>query len=419
MRFYTRNAMNKRSTLILVAISAVFIVAWGQSASNQAPALVAWVDEFPLVNWPKHDDPKLDYAGGSTHEITYNHKGGDVFWVTGQKHDALARITLDGKPTFFKMPDGSGPHGIIFDADGQLWVTLEFKGTVVQIDQTSGKVLREIDVRLIAKGSDGPINTHPHGLGLGPDGKTLWFTGKSTGTVGRINPNGSVDHFPLPTVGSVPIYIVAGPDGAMWCTELVGNAIARITADGKVAEFPIGPTAKRPDGTPNSRPIAITAAPDGKSMWFSEEAGNKVGRIGLDGSITEFPVPKLHGNTILAALTFDKEGNLWTQAYIDPNNDLPAGADAIVKIDKAILSAADADISSIPVTFYQVPTRDTVMHRITQGPDGALWFTELAVDQVGRLEFIPAAEAAKRPPPQKSSPNPSAALRKRAIGHCD
>jgi streptogramin lyase len=99
--------------------------------------------------------------------------------------------------------------------------------------------------------------------------------------------------------------------------------------------------------------------------------------------------------------------------------ELPAGSDAIVKIDKAIVSAADGDISSIPVTFYQVPTRDTVMHRITQGPDGALWFTELAVDQVGRLEFIPAAEAAKRPPPQKSSPKPSASLRKRATGHCD
>jgi len=410
--------MNQRSILILGAISALQLVAWGQATSYPVPPGVAHVDEFALHDWPKHDDPKLDSAGGSTHEITYNHQGGDVFWVTGQKHDALARLTLDGQPTYFKMPDGSGPHGIVFDADGQLWATLEFSGRVVQVNQTSGKILKEIDVRLFAKGASTPINTHPHGLGLGPDGRTLWFTGKSTGTVGRINPDGTVDHFALPSVGSVPIYIVAGPDGAMWCTELVSNVIARITADGKVTEYPIGPTAQRPEGTLNSRPIAITPGPDGQSMWFSEEAGNKVGRIGLDGSITEFPIPKLHGNTILAALTFDRDGNLWTQAYIDPNNDLPAGADAIVKIDKTIISAVEGDISSIPVTFYEVPTPNTVMHRITQGPDGAIWFTELAADQVGRLKFMPAAETAKRPLLKKSSPKPASPVSHKREANC-
>jgi len=410
--------MNKRSNFILLAaISALHLVACGQSAPAQTPPGVAQVNEFPLA-WPKHDNPKLDSASGSTHEITYNHQGGQVFWVTGQKHDALASITLDGQPTFFKMPDGSGPHGIVFDANNQLWVTLEFNGKVVQVDPATGKILREIDVRLFAQGAQTPINTHPHGLGLGPDGKTLWFTGKSTGTVGRINPDGSVEHFALPTVGSVPIYIVAGPDGAMWCTELVGNMIARIAPDGQVQEFPIGPTPARPEGTLNSRPIAITPAPDGKSLWFSEEAGNKVGRIGLDGTITEFPVPKLHENTILAALTFDRDGNLWTQAYVDPNNDLPAGADAVVKIDKAIVSATDEDISSIPVTFYQAPTRNTTMHRITQGPDGGIWFTELAADQVGQLKFIPAEEAAQRPLLKKSIPKPAFAPQKRGANCC-
>jgi virginiamycin B lyase len=38
-----------------------------------------------------------------------------------------------------------------------------------------------------------------------------------------------------------------------------------------------------------------------------------------------------------------------------------------------------------PVTFYQVPTRDTVMHRIIQGPDGNMWFTELKADKVGKI----------------------------------
>ena len=53
-------------------------------------------------------------------------------------------------------------------------------------------------------------------------------------------------------------------------------------------------------------------------MWFSEEAGNKVARITLDGTITEFGVPLAQKNNILAALAFDAEGDLWVQQYVDP-----------------------------------------------------------------------------------------------------
>ncbi len=372
-------------------------------ASNGPVATVASIAEFPL-NWPKG-------TSGSTHELTYNRaaaSGSQVFWVTGQTHDGLARVTLDGRPTFFSMPAGSGPHGIQFDAAGNLWVTLEFAGKVVQIDQTTGRILKVIDVSLHSAGSPAPINTNPHGLGIAPDGVTLWFTGKATGTVGRIAADGTVTHFVLPTVGSVPIYITAGPDGNMWCTELVGNQIARVTPDGVVTEYPIP--------TPNSRPIGVTPGPDGHSLWFSEEAGNKVGRILLDPvtrefvSLVEYPVPLLHANTILASLAFDSAGNLWTQAYVNQSNPYPAGTDAIVRIDASVTLAPHAgqtgDISDVPITFYEVPTPDTVMHRITQGPDGNIWFTELAADKLGRLEFLDPA-AARRPRPQlQKSPAP-------------
>jgi virginiamycin B lyase len=64
-------------------------------------------------------------------------------------------------------------------------------------------------------------------------------------------PDGEVENYALKNVGSVPIYIKAWPDGNMWVTELVGNAIARVTPEGLVTEFPIL--------TFNSRPIAIVA----------------------------------------------------------------------------------------------------------------------------------------------------------------
>jgi virginiamycin B lyase len=317
--------------------------------------------------------------GGSTHEIAFDERRGGDLWISGQTWDSLVRVTPRGTAMrFVPMPPGSGPHGLAFDSAGRLWVTLEYSGRVRALDAATGRVLADHDVRLHCTSCPERINSHPHGLAIGPDGETVWFTGKATGTVGRISPGGEVSTFALETVGSVPIYIRAGPDGNMWVTELVGNAIARVTPEGEVEEFPIP--------TPNSRPIAIVPGPDG-AMWFSEEAGNKVGRIDRQGRIVEFPVPKASPNAILAGLAFDREGNLWVQQYSSPGSPPPESppVDHIVRIDREALAAGPDRLSSASFTFYPVPTRETVMHRIIQGPDGAMWFTEMRADRVGRV----------------------------------
>jgi virginiamycin B lyase len=340
-------------------------LAWPNRVTNSTPASAGSVANH------------CDQPTGSTHELTYDHAGGTSFWITGQNYDHVARVGPDSQPTFFDMGKESGPHGIEFDKRGRLWVSLEFSGFVVRLNKDGG-IEEKIDVRLHAQGAATPINTHPHGLGIDADGKTVWFTGKKTNTVGKINPDGSVEHFELPTVGAVPIYIAAGPDGNMWCTELVGNMIARITPKGEITEVRIP--------TYNSRPIAIVPGPDGKSMWFSEEAGHRIARIELGEklTITEFLVPQKQNNMILAGLAFDSAGNLWTQSYIDPNNPLPEGSDQILKLDKTNFTAS-GQADRLAVTYYEVPTRRTIMHRITPGPDGNLWFTELGTDKVGKI----------------------------------
>jgi virginiamycin B lyase len=356
------------------ALLIIVIVASGHAYTQNNG--IGSVTEY-AIKYP--DPPMIEKCGhhgsslGSTHEITFDQKGGTELWITGQNEDAVVRVTLDGKMTFYKMPPNSGPHGIEFDADGRVWVTLEFAGKVVRLDK-NGKIDKEYDVNLACPTCPKKIDSHPHGMGFEADGRTIWFTGKSTGTVGRIK-DGRISTFGLPTVGSVPIYIKAGPDKNMWVTELVGNMIARVTPTGKVDEFCIP--------THNSRPIAIVPSPDKKAMWFTEEAGNKVARIDLQGNFTEYQVPMKQANVILAGLSFDSQNNLWVEQYVDPNNPAPAGPDYIIKIDKAILTAAD--MSQVPVTFYEVPTRETIFHRIIQGPDGNMWFTEMKADKVGKL----------------------------------
>jgi virginiamycin B lyase len=315
----------------------VTLALWALSGTPpaQPPGTVV---EFP-VTYPNQPSVKTGACHpaptGSTHEITFDAKGGKSLWITGQNYDEVVRVSESGAMTFYPMPPRSGPHGIEFDANGRLWVSLEFSGEIVRLD-ANGKLEQKFDVRLDCPTCPGgqKINTHPHGMGFGLDSKTIWFTGKSTGTVGKLMPDGKVTTYVLQTVGSVPIYVRAGNDGTMWVTELVGNAIARITPDGQVTEFPIP--------THNSRPIAIVPEPGSNAMWFSEEAGNRVARITPDGTITEYPVPMTQANVILAGLAFDSEKNLWVQQYIDQNNPTPAnpspaGGDSIVRIDKSIL----------------------------------------------------------------------------------
>ena len=68
-------------------------------------------------------------------------------------------------------------------------------------------------------------------------------------------PGGGIDH---------PFGIVAGPDGALWFTNYIGNSIGRITTTGVVANY---------TGKGISQPGQITVGPDG-ALWFIN--GNNV-----------------------------------------------------------------------------------------------------------------------------------------------
>ena len=88
--------------------------------------------------------------------------------------------------------------------------------------------------------------------------------------------------FRIPTAKSQPGYMTLGADGALWFTEIAGNKIGRITTTGEISEFSIP--------TPKSQPYSIAAGPDG-NLWFVEFTGNKIGRITPSGTITEFEIP--------------------------------------------------------------------------------------------------------------------------------
>jgi virginiamycin B lyase len=343
-----------------------------------------YITEFAL-KWPGAEDDECNHApadpfsccpsfSGSTHEIVYDPRS-DIFWVSGQAYDHLARVTRQGEASYHPMPKDSAPHGLAIDHDGNVWVTLENIGALARIAE-DGSIAEQVDICLHITDAPAPFNPRPHGLGVGTDG-ALWFTGKLTNSVGKVDTNRNVTHIALPTIGATPIYAAASANGKMWFSELTGNKIACVDALGDVTELDI-PTA-------SSRPIAIVPSPDGQSMWFSQEAGGNVARIDQDGSICEFAVPLVSSSAILAGLAFDDSGNLWVQQYIAPPEMGGTGDDYIVRLDKALLKAKDGDLTEVDISFFKAPSQRTVMHRIIAGPDGEIWFTELGINQVGRL----------------------------------
>jgi len=344
----------------------------------------ALVTEYHL-NYPSNP------TSGSTHEIVDDPANDNSYWITGMTMDTVVHYFGNTNTAqYFQMPTGSEPHGRVFDPAGNLWVSLEYAGQVVKLDQTTGAILVSVDVNIQASPSSPvPLNPHPHAIAIGADGVTIWFTGKNTSTVGKINPvNGAitsastVTHYNLPTVAATPIYLELGTDGNIWGTELTGNNIFRVTPTGTVTEFAIP--------TYNSRPIAIKVGPPGDPyLWFTEEAGNNIGKISYSGVIEEFPVPKSQSNSILAGFAFDAQGNLWTQSYVNQNNLPPTGPDYIVRMGNTILDAPNGDISSVLVTRYQVESEGTVFHRIVLGDDGDMWFTELALNNIGKVKIVP------------------------------
>ena len=126
--------------------------------------------------------------------------------------------------------------------------------------------------------------------------------------------------------------------------------------------------------SPNSpfpRPAAVLLAswrePDG-NLWFTENGGDKIGRITTAGIITEFNIP-----TVPPAMRRASRQDRTVRFGLRENFDASAGR-------------SGASRRPAPITEFPIPTANShAPYGITTGPDGALWFTEHAGDKIGRI----------------------------------
>ena len=184
---------------------------------------------------------------------------------------------------------------------------------------------------------------------------------------------GVITEYAVPTAGSQPVSIVSGPDGALWFTEAAGNKVGRITTEGTITnEYPI------PTGASGLDDIAI--GPDG-NPWFAESVGNKIGSIDPSGAISE-SAPLAPGSQPISVVT-GPDGNAWFTAH-------GTGKVGRMTLDGAVTEYS-AGITGRPLV-------------ITAGPDGNLWFTESPGNKIGRLDPASGVTAETTVPTNQSAP---------------
>jgi streptogramin lyase len=266
-----------------------------------------------------------------------------------------------------------------------------------------------------------PAGQHSSGgLTVGPDGNLWFFEYTETGSsaIGRITPAGAISEFPLPALTVTPSDLAVGPDGNLWFSDSYPDSseIVRITPAGAITEFPL------PAGQYSSGGLMV--GPDG-NLWFPESyvevAGglcgpgcggyfvlifDKIGRMTLTGSITQFPLPAVNGPSMEPSLTVGPDGNLWFPdsngiGRITPAGDitefpLPAGlgypGGLTVGPDGNLWFPDSNGIGRITpagaITEFPLPAGHGSPGGLTVGPDGNLWFfeyTETGSSAIGRI----------------------------------
>jgi len=234
----------------------------------------------------------------------------------------------------------------------------------------------------------------PDGIAAGPDGN-LWFTESNGNKIAKISPAGVPTEYPVPTLVSLPYGIVAGPDGNLWFTEYSSGKVGKISTAGVITEYVVPTTASQPSG--------IAAGPD-ENLWFTEFAGNKIGRITTAGVVAEFTIP----STPAGANNIAKgpDGNVWftegtanrigkiasgtiTEYIVPTSGSNPAGIvtgpDGNLWFTESQANQIGKITTSGVITEYVIPTSSANAQGIAAGPDGNLWFTEFNGDKLGKI----------------------------------
>jgi virginiamycin B lyase len=287
-----------------------------------------------------------------------------------------AALSCGGRATFeveqfpVAVPDGASsvePQSIVAAPDGNIWFTISW------LTQSQGVHLRGVLARLSQEGQmtlfDSPEFNDAVGIAAASD-NSIWFT--DLNGIGRMNPDGTIEHHGLPDSGSLPVELAEASDGSLWFTESDAR-VGVLRTDGTMTEFAL------PQGS--SRPIGIVAGAD-DAIWFVDSTFNEVDRLTPDGVVEEHAIPGQSSG--VSSLAVDSHGEVW---FSEKN----AG-----KIGRL---AADGSITEVDVS---PGVAEVIPLGIAVDRQGGIWFADLQ----GGIGFIgPDGAVTETKLPTGASPN--------------
>ncbi|MEM2680697.1 MAG: hypothetical protein QW693_05340, partial [Candidatus Bathyarchaeia archaeon] len=216
--------------------------------------------------------------------ITIGENYGEI-WFTEFNIGAIGVLKYDDAGsdiTEYFLPDSnSQPLSIIY-VNGKVWFT-EYQGDRIGCFDTTTKQLKEWP---LIPGS------RPWGISVDSYGN-IWFSESGRNRVAKLNPyTNEITEYLIPTSGSGVRGIVVDQYNNIWFAEHDANKIGRLTPGSNIiVEF------ARSGGAPTGITLAINP-PEKGMIWFTDEAGDRIGRIDPTKAITTTTV-----NTISRALT--------------------------------------------------------------------------------------------------------------------
>ena len=270
-------------------------------------------------------------------------------WVDEGTGNVIARVTPAGVFTDYTAPSSTSIGGVANGADGFMWFVEDGAAKVARIRVSDGH---------IDEFGPFPQVTSMVDVALGADGR-IWVSGANSRVL-RLHSGGDLQA--SLAVTNETWSGIAGPDGNVWFTSILADAVTRVDTASGFEDFPFACSTSAHGGE------AVLALPDG-SFWGTGSS-NGLGRfVEYHPMPSLVPASRFYYPTMQPALpgfgmAADAGGALW---FPD------TGANAIVR-----------QPTSGPSQSFPIPTANSDPRAVTLGSDGNFWFTEAAGHRIGR-----------------------------------
>ncbi|GEM_PF-1065335 len=159
----------------------------------------------------------------------------------------------------------------------------------------------------------------------------------------------------VPTSSSQPTNLAPDSFGNLWFTQFAGNKIGRVNPNGVFQEFNVP--------TSDSQPWGITVDSSNR-VWFTEYTGNKIGNLTPQGVFGQDNIPT--ANSKPTGLALDGSGNIWFTE---------SGANKIGRFATSNSSFEERDI----------PTSNSQPWGLALDASGNVWFTERSSNKIAKM----------------------------------